>query len=149
LGDEFSVAGFGRELKKSRQPIKVKLLDQSLLAGVGNIYASEALFRAEISPRRAANKLTAAQTEKLWHAIRKVMSEAIASGSTLPLNFGAGKSDGLFYFGQAAGSPNYYSERLCVYDLAGQPCIRCTLRIERIVQAARSTFFCPGCQKNS
>ena len=149
LGDEFSAAAFGRELKKSRQPIKVKLLDQSLIAGVGNIYASEALFRAGISPRRAANKLSVAQTEKLWHAVRRVLSEAIACGSTLPLNFGAGKPGGLFYFGPAAGLPHYYSERLAVYDLAGEPCIRCPSRIERIVQAARSTFFCPGCQKNS
>ena len=148
LGEEFSVAAFARELKKSRQPIKVKLLDQSLVAGVGNIYASEALFRAEISPLRAANKLTAAQVEKLRHAIRKVLGEAIACGSTMPLNYNAGQSDGLFYFGRAAGAPDYYSERLCVYDLAEAPCIRCGARIKRMVQAARSTFFCPTCQKN-
>ena len=148
LGEGFSSAGFARALKKSRQPIKVKLLDQSLIAGVGNIYASEALFRAGISPRCAANKLTAAQTKKLRDAIRKVLTEAIACGSTLPLNFNAGRSDGLFYFGRAAGSPDFYAERLCVYDQAGQPCIRCGTGIRRIVQAARSTFFCPHCQKN-
>jgi formamidopyrimidine-DNA glycosylase len=147
LGEEFSVAGFARALKKSRQAIKVKLLDQSLVAGVGNIYASEALFRARISPRRAANKLTAAEIEKLRDAIRKVLTEAIDCGSTMPLNFSAGKSEGLFYFGRAAGAPDFYAERLCVYDLAGQPCIRCGSGIRRIVQAARSTFFCPQCQK--
>ena len=148
LEEDFTVAGFAQALKKSRQPIKVKLLDQTLVAGVGNIYASEALFRAGLSPRRAANKLTHAEVEKLWHAIRKVLGEAIACGSTLPLNFGVGKSDGLFYFGQAAGTPNFYTERMCVYDLAGEPCIRCGAPIKRIVQAARSTFFCPACQKN-
>ena len=147
LGEEFSVADFGRQLKKSRQPIKVKLLDQSLVAGVGNIYASEALFRAGISPRRAANKLTNAQTGELQGAIFEVLTEAIDCGSTLPLNFSAVKSDGLFYFGHAAGVPDFYSERLRVYDRAGQPCIHCASRIKRIVQAARSTFFCPRCQK--
>jgi len=148
LGADFSTIGLASALKKSRQPIKVKLLDQSLVAGVGNIYASEALFRAGISPRRAANQLTAAQIEKLRDSVRKILAEAIACGSTLPLNFSAGQSDGLFYFGRAAGAPDYYSERLCVYDLAGQPCIRCGTGIRRIVQAARSTFFCPRCQKN-
>ncbi len=147
LSDEFSVTGFTRELKKSRQPIKVKLLDQSLVAGVGNIYASEALFHAGISPRCAANKVTAPQTEQLWHSIRKILTEAIACGSTLPLNFSAGQSGGLFYFGRTAGTPDYYSERLCVYDQVGQPCIRCGSGIRRIVQAARSTFYCPRCQK--
>ena len=148
LDEIFTPTALARALKKSRQPIKVKLLDQSLVAGVGNIYASEALFHAGISPRRAANKLTGAQTEKLWHTIRKVLTEAIACGSTMPLNFGTGRSDGLFYFGQAAGTPDFYAERLCVYDLAGQPCIRCGSGIRRVVQAARSTFFCPRCQKN-
>jgi formamidopyrimidine-DNA glycosylase len=148
LGEEFSASGFGCALKKSRQPIKVKLLDQTLVAGVGNIYASEALFRAGISPRRAAKQLTVAQIEKLWLAIREILTEAIACGSTLPLNFTAGKSDGLFYFGHAAGVPDFYVERLKVYDRAGQPCVHCGFRIRRIVQAARSTFFCPRCQKN-
>jgi formamidopyrimidine-DNA glycosylase len=147
LEDAFSAAAFVRELKKSRQPIKVKLLDQSLVAGVGNIYASEALFRAGLSPRRAAKQLTGAQVEKLRLAIREVLTQAIDGGSTLPLNFSAGKSDGLFYFGRAPGAPDFYAERLCVYDLAGQPCIRCGTGIRQIVQAARSTFFCPRCQK--
>jgi formamidopyrimidine-DNA glycosylase len=147
LNDEFSVANFAKALKKSRQPIKVKLLDQSLIAGVGNIYASEALFRAGISPRRAAHQLTLAKIEKLCAAIRQVLTQAIECGSTLPLNFNGNRSDGLFYFGRMPGAPDYYTERLCVYDLAGKPCIRCGCGIKRIVQAARSTFFCPQCQK--
>jgi formamidopyrimidine-DNA glycosylase len=63
------------------------------------------------------------------------------------LDFKGGKSDGLFYFGQAAGAVNYYEEKLRVYDRAGQPCLRCSSVIKRMVQAARSTFFCPQCQK--
>ena len=148
LGENFTPDIFARELKRSRQPVKVKLLDQSLVAGVGNIYASEALFRAGISPRRAANRLTPAQVPKLWRAIRDVMAEAIECGSTIPLNFSAGKSDGLFYFGSAVGAPDFYTERLRVYDREGKPCLKCQTPIKRIVQAARSTFFCPHCQKS-
>jgi formamidopyrimidine-DNA glycosylase len=148
LDESFSPEFFARSLKNSRQPVKVKLLDQSLVAGVGNIYASEALFRAGISPRRAANKLTAAQIKKLWRSIREVLMEAIDCGSTIPLNFSAGKSDGLFYFGQAAGSPDYYEEKLRVYDRAGRPCVKCGSKIRRIVQGARSTFYCVRCQKS-
>jgi len=146
LSDDFQPASFGQALKRSAQAIKVKLLDQSLVAGVGNIYASEALFRARIAPQRAANRLTAAQVKNLWSAIRTVLAEAIDCGSTVPLNF-AGGADNLFYFGLAAGMEDYYEERLLVYDRAGQGCSVCGRPIKRIVQAARSTFFCPHCQK--
>jgi formamidopyrimidine-DNA glycosylase len=139
---------FREKLKSSRQPVKVKLLDQSFVAGVGNIYASEALFRAGISPRRPAQKLSAAGAEKLLVAIRAVLQEAINCGSTIPLNFAARKTDGLFYFGRAAGAPDFYAERLRVYDRAGKPCVDCGSPVKRIVQAARSTFFCPRCQKD-
>jgi formamidopyrimidine-DNA glycosylase len=147
LSDAFQPESFHQALRRSQQAVKVKLLDQSLVAGVGNIYASEALFRAGISPKRAANRLTALQVQKLWSAIRIVLTEAIECGSTVPLNFGTGPSDGLFYFGRAADATDYYEERLQVYDRAGRPCIRCGHAIKRIVQAARSTFFCPQCQK--
>jgi formamidopyrimidine-DNA glycosylase len=138
---------FREKLKSSRQPVKVKLLDQSLIAGVGNIYASEALFRAQISPKLAANKLALAQAESLLRCVREILAEAIACGSTVPLNFAAGKTDGLFYFGRAADAPDYYEERLRVYDRAGKPCARCGSPIRRIVQASRSTFYCERCQK--
>ena len=134
-------------LKHSRQAIKVKLLDQTLVAGIGNIYASEALFRARVSPRLPSNRLTVTQVKRLWRAIRDVLTEAIECGSTVPLNFGAGKTDGLFYFGRAPEAPDFYEERLRVYDRAGKPCPRCRRLIKRIVQAARSTFYCPHCQK--
>jgi formamidopyrimidine-DNA glycosylase len=147
LDEKFTPEMLAAGLKRSRQPVKIRLLDQSLLAGVGNIYASEALFRAGISPRRAANRLTRAQVKKLWSSLRAVLAEAVAGGSTLPLNFGTNPAGGLFYFGRAPGAPDFYAERLRVYDRAGAPCFQCGAPLRRIVQAARSTFFCPHCQK--
>ena len=147
LDGRFTAASFGETLKRSGQAIKIKLLDQSLVAGVGNIYASEALFRAGISPRTAARRLRPARVIALWRAIREVLAEAIECGSTVPLDYaGTGRRDGLFYFGQAPGTPDYYAERLRVYDRAGQPCVNCGTAIKRLVQAARSTFYCPACQ---
>lgn len=135
-------------LRRSRQAIKVRLLDQSLVAGVGNIYASEALHRAGISPRRRAGGLKPAEAARLHAAIRDVLGEAVRFGSTVPLDFaGAAERDGLFYYGRAEGVPDYYAERLAVYDRAGQPCGRCGRPIRRLVQAARSTYFCAGCQR--
>ncbi|HTY87651.1 MAG TPA: bifunctional DNA-formamidopyrimidine glycosylase/DNA-(apurinic or apyrimidinic site) lyase [Candidatus Acidoferrum sp.] len=143
----FKPADFARSLKQSRQAIKIKLLDQTLVAGIGNIYASEALFRARIPPRRPAHKLTARQVDRLWRAIRAVLREAIAGGSTVPLNFGGNRTDELFYFGRAPGTPDYYEERLRVYDRAGRPCPACGRSIRRIRQGGRSTFYCPNCQR--
>jgi formamidopyrimidine-DNA glycosylase len=148
LGGDFTPEIFACNLKRSRQAVKIKLLDQSFVAGVGNIYASEALFRARLSPKLAANRLTFAQVKRLRRAVRDVLAEAIAGGSTVPLNFGAGKSDGLFYFGRASGTPDFYEERLRVYDRAGKPCLNCHSPIKRIIQAARSTFYCPRCQNS-
>lgn len=147
LARDFTSESFAFSLRSSRQPIKIKLLDQSLLAGVGNIYASEALFEAGISPRAPARRLRAEQVRRLRLAIRKVLARAIRCGSTVPLNYsGTGGGDGLFYFGRAPGAADYYEERLRVYDRAGQPCPRCGREIRRIVQANRSTFYCPQCQ---
>jgi formamidopyrimidine-DNA glycosylase len=148
LGEGFSVEVFAGALRRSAQAIKVKLLDQSLVAGIGNIYASEALFRAGVSPRRTARRVKPAEVARLHAAIREVLAEAIESGSTIPLDFvGAGKRDGLFYYGAVEGNSAFYQERLRVYDRAGQPCVNCAAPIRRLVQAARSTFYCPGCQK--
>lgn len=148
LEESFSPAVFAGALGRSRQAIKVKLLDQSLVAGVGNIYASEALFRAGISPRVAARRLRMAQVVRLHAAIREVLREAIECGSTLPLDWaGREAKDGLFYFGGAKGAGSFYDERLLVYDRAGKECRRCGGKIVRMVQAARSTFYCPKCQR--
>lgn len=135
-------------LKGCRQAIKVKLLDQSLVAGVGNIYASEALFDAGISPRKAGGRLTVNETRRLAKSIQKVLLKAIKFGSTVPLNLeGSKKRNGLFYYGTAEGASEYYQERLRVYDKAGQACPKCKTPIRRFVQANRSTYHCPRCQR--
>lgn len=142
---EISPAVFAESLKHSRQAIKIRLLDQSLIAGVGNIYASEALFRARISPKCPANQLTMAQAKKLLKAVRAVLTDAIKFGSTVPLQTMSGKSDALFYFRD--DGEGFYEKRLRVYDRAGKPCRDCGTKIQRITQAARSTYFCPRCQR--
>lgn len=147
LDKKFTPEFLAEAFKSSRQPIKVKLLDQAVAAGVGNIYASEALFRAKISPKLTANKLSDGQIKKLWRTIRETLRSAIHFGSTVPLKFASGKSDGLFYFGHTDDGESFYHERLLVYDRAGKPCFNCETKIQRITQAARSTFFCPRCQK--
>jgi formamidopyrimidine-DNA glycosylase len=150
LGPEFNPETLAAALKRSSQPIKVKLLDQCLVAGVGNIYASEALFRARISPFQPANTLRPPQIHRLHQAIREILLEAIERGSTVPLNFsGNGDRDGLFYYGRAPEAPESYEERLRVYDREGKPCVRCRTPIIRCVQAARSTFYCPYCQQET
>ncbi len=146
LGDDFQPAAFAVALKRSRQAIKIKLLDQSVVAGIGNIYASETLFRARISPRLPARKLTKLQVARLWRAIREVLAEAIECGSTVPLIFGGRESGGFFYFGRAPGAMDFYEERLRVYGRAGRPCPNCGGSIKLIKQGARSTFYCPRCQ---
>jgi len=148
LDKNFTATKFAAALAGSKRAIKVRLLDQDLVAGVGNIYASEALHRARIKPQLAAGKLKPPQIRALWRAIRQVLTEAIRFGSTIPLHHGsaAQRQDGLFYYGLAADAPDYYEERLRVYDCAGKPCKHCKTPIRRIIQAARSTFYCPRCQ---
>ena len=148
LGLEFTCEAFARALRRSRQAIKVKLLDQTVVAGLGNIYSSESLFRAGLAPTLPACRLTARQIKRLRRAIRGVLTTAIARGSTVPLDYdGSAGRDGLFYFGRASEAADSYSERLRVYDRAGEPCLRCGTLIRRRVQAARSTFYCPRCQR--
>ncbi len=147
LSPAFSGSTLRESLRRTMQAIKPKLLDQSLLAGVGNIYASESLFRARISPRKMGRRLSAAQCDGLAEAIREVLAEAIECGSTVPLDFaGQGARDGLFYYGSAPNAAGY-EERLRVYDREGEPCGQCGAPIRKIVQAARSTYFCAKCQR--
>ncbi len=148
LADDFTPETLREALKTSRQAVKVRLLDQAALAGVGNIYASEALFRAGISPRRRAASLKRADVARLWAAVRAVLGDAIRFGGTLPLDFtGDGRGDGLFYHGLAGGASPGYEERLRVYDRAGEPCLACGTPIRKWIQAARSTYYCPRCQR--
>jgi formamidopyrimidine-DNA glycosylase len=120
---------------RSRTPIRNWLLDQRRVAGIGNIYASEALWHAKINPTRPANSLTEAEATRLRNALRKVLQDSIdARGTTI--------SDYRDSSGEAGG----YSNRLQVYGRAGEPCPRCGTPIERIVLSNRSAFFCPKCQ---
>ncbi len=139
LSDAFSPEALSASLDGSRQPIKSFLLDQARVAGVGNIYASEALFRAGIHPERAAATVSAAEAVRLNHAIRAVLQEAIAAAE-------ARDSGTRFYYGGSGGSAGEASSRFRVYDRDAEPCPTCGESIERIVQAGRSSFFCPACQ---
>ena len=116
--------------------IKLLLLDQRIVAGLGNIYVCEALFRARIDPRKAAGKVTRPALERLVPAIQTVIAEAIeAGGSTLR------------DYAQPDGQLGYFSKRFDVYDRAGLPCTRCQTPIRRFAQGGRSTWSCPKCQK--
>ncbi|MEY3459647.1 MAG: Formamidopyrimidine-DNA glycosylase [Planctomycetota bacterium] len=136
---ECSQAAWQERLARTGRPIKVALLDQSLVAGIGNLYASEILHRAGISPLRAANRISAERLAKLHEAVQHVLREAIRfEGSTL--------SDGTYR--NALNQDGGYQNHHRVYDREGEVCRGCgRTRIRRIVQAQRSTFFCPGCQR--
>ena len=131
---------FSERLTSTARPIKVALLDQKLLAGVGNLYASEMLHAAGIDPNRAANSLEAAEYAWLHEHMLRILNDAIRyEGSTL--------SDGTYR--NALNKEGGYQNQHQVYDRAGQPCPRCHRHSEiiRIVQAQRATFYCPKCQK--
>jgi formamidopyrimidine-DNA glycosylase len=117
-------------------PIKQVLLSGSIVVGVGNIYASEALFRAGINPKIPARRLGPARCGQLVDAVRTVLDEAIGVGGST-----------LRDFVSAAGDAGYFMLDASVYERAGQPCRRCGTPIQRIVQGQRSTFYCPRCQR--
>lgn len=152
LGPEPLDAGFTAPVLRSRlaascQAIKVRLMDQSVLAGLGNIYASEALHVAGIAPHREARSLKEAELRRLCDAIREVLEGAIRTGESATLNFsGDGGEDRLFYFGRSPGDSETVAERFRVYDREGQPCLECSAPIERTVLGGRSTYACRRCQ---
>lgn len=150
LDRSFTIRALSEGLKRSGQPIKVKLLDQRLVAGIGNIYASEALFLARISPLARSNNLSLVQISRLHRAIRKVLLEAIRLGSTVPLTFASKESgNNLFYYGANDAGIGSYEERLRVYDREGKGCLNCGATIQRVYQAGRSTFYCETCQDSA
>jgi formamidopyrimidine-DNA glycosylase len=124
------------KIKRRTIAIKPLLLNQSLFAGIGNIYASEALWEAGIDPRKPANRLTHSQLEKLTAAVRRVLLKAIERGGSTLRNFA-----------DPEGRAGSYQKEFSVYGRDTQPCLRCGKPIEKIVQAQRSTYFCKGCQK--
>jgi formamidopyrimidine-DNA glycosylase len=143
-GNELSGATITDLFRGRAAPLKAALLDQRLIAGIGNIYACEALWRAKLSPRRPAGSVaakpgkTSARAERLADALREVIAEAIEAG-------GSSLRDHI----QADGSLGYFQHRFKVYDREGEPCPRreCNGVIARIVQSGRSTFYCPACQR--
>lgn len=121
-----------------RIAVKNFLLDQRRIAGLGNIYVSEILYRAGVDPRLAAGRLTDREWDEVARAIPVVLDEAIRrSGTTFSM------------YRTVSGQPGRYGERLRVYERAGEPCRRCGTAIRRIVQGQRSTYFCPRCQNRA
>ncbi|PKQ13883.1 MAG: DNA-formamidopyrimidine glycosylase [Alphaproteobacteria bacterium HGW-Alphaproteobacteria-1] len=138
LGNGFHEAHLAAALAGRRTPIKAALLDQRIVAGLGNIYVCEALFRAGISPRRLAGSLGPRRIARLTGAIRAVLTEAIAAGGS-----------SLRDYRQADGELGYFQHAFDVYGREGAPCRKpgCDGRIARLVQSARSSFHCPRCQR--
>jgi len=135
LGRGFTAARFHLGLSGSRSPVRSWLLDQRRIAGIGNIYANEALHRAHIHPRRVAGSLSHEEARRLHRAVRAVLREAIRAGGTTIRDFRG-----------ADGLPGGFVHQLAVYGRESQPCPRCHGSIRRIVFGGRSAFFCPGCQ---
>lgn len=136
LGQDFTADYLYSQLRKRKSAIKPVLMDQKLVVGVGNIYASEALYRTGIHPERVANKVTRKQAGLLVQAIRDVLEAAIASGGST-----------LRDYVDSAGASGYFQHRFLVYDREGKPCATCATPIARMTQAGRSTFWCDKCQK--
>jgi formamidopyrimidine-DNA glycosylase len=136
LGEELTPAHLKSALAGRSAAIKAMLLDQRIVAGLGNIYVCEALFRAGISPVKAAGQVSRPALERLVPEIKAVIAEAIeAGGSTLR------------DYAQPDGELGYFSKRFEVYDREGMPCTRCGAPVKRRVQGGRSTWYCAKCQK--
>lgn len=133
---KFTGAYLVKRFNNKKSPVKVALMDQGVVAGIGNIYAAEALYEAKIHPARAAGSLKAAESAALVKSLRAVLKRAIQWG-------GSSLKD----FRHADGKLGYFQHHFSVYDRAGQKCRKCGATIERIVQGGRSTFFCPKEQK--
>lgn len=138
LSDEFTLARFRQRLARRSGRLKSLLMNQQFLAGVGNIYADEALFAARLHPLRKADSLSPAEQARLYEAIRSILSRAIASrGTTL--------DDGGYR--DATGQAGAYQDQIAVYGRKGSPCPMCQTPIERMRIGGRSSHFCPQCQE--
>jgi formamidopyrimidine-DNA glycosylase len=144
LGNELSGEAIARLFHKRKAPLKAALMDQRLIAGLGNIYVCEALFRAGLNPEAPAGSLATPtgrpreKAHRLADAIREVLNEAVAAGGST-----------LRDYAQTDGSLGYFQHAFRVYDREGEACATpgCTGTVRRLVQGGRSTFFCPSCQK--
>ncbi len=138
FSEGFSPRYFRNSLELSRKSLKEFLLDQTKVCGLGNIYASEAMFLARVNPQIPANEVSAKKANVLHKKIREVLSESISHGSTLNIN--PENIDGSYYGGG-------YEERWRVYARENESCVNCRTPIKRLKQAGRSSYFCPKCQK--
>jgi formamidopyrimidine-DNA glycosylase len=136
LSKDFDAPYLHRATRKRSIAIKHLIMNSQIVVGVGNIYASEALFRARISPRRAARRITREESKALVHAIKEVLSEAIEIGGTT-----------LRDYVNAEGTPGYFAQRLYVYERAKKPCRVCKAPIKQFTQGQRSTYWCAVCQR--
>ena len=138
LGNDFNETYLATRLKDRNTPIKSALLDQHIIAGLGNIYVCETLYRARIHPARKAGRIAAPQVAALVPIIRDVLADAITAGGS-----------SLRDYRQADGELGYFQHSFQVYGREGQPCLTlgCSDTIHRIVQSGRSSFFCPSCQR--
>jgi formamidopyrimidine-DNA glycosylase len=136
LGNGFSPAVLNAALRGKSAPVKAALLDQRVVAGLGNIYVCEALYRARISPRRKAGSVAGSRGDRLYGAIVQVLRDAIEAGGSTLRDFAA-----------ADGALGYFQHRFDVYDREGTACRSCSAPVRRIVQSGRSTFYCPSCQR--
>lgn len=138
LSADFSPAMLDAALKGKRTPIKAALLDQRVVAGLGNIYVCEALFRAGISPKRIASTIPGERSRKLVPEVKAVLKAAIKAGGS-----------SLRDYKQTSGELGYFQKSFSVYDREGERCVKkgCAGVVKRIVQSGRSTFFCPTCQR--
>lgn len=136
LAESFTGDMLYQSLRKRKQAIKPALMDQQTVVGVGNIYASEALFRARIHPARPANEISREEAVRLTEHIKQVLADAIDSGGSTLRNYV-----------DSRGENGYFQHHFDVYGKDGAPCPVCTASIQRMAQAGRSTFFCRICQK--
>lgn len=135
LGDAFDANYLYRATRSRSVAIKLALMDNHLVVGVGNIYANEALFRAGIRPQRSAKRLSHARCAVLVQTVQEVLRAAIEKGGS-----------SLRDFIHSDGSSGYFQQQYFVYGRAGEPCRRCATPIRRIVQGQRASFYCPRCQ---
>jgi formamidopyrimidine-DNA glycosylase len=136
LSDAFDGARLHARARRRKVAVKLFLMDARTVVGVGNIYASEALFRAGVSPRRAAGRLSREACERIAKAVKDVLADAIRVGGTT-----------LRDYVNADGMPGYFRQKLYVYERAGEPCRVCGTPVRHCVQGQRSTYWCPHCQK--
>jgi len=136
LGNSFSGPILRAAIRKKKSKIKSALLDQRVVAGLGNIYVCEALYRSGISPRRGAHRLSVAETDALAGHIKDVLAEAIEAGGS-----------SLRDFANTDGDLGYFQHNFSVYGREDEPCENCAMPIVRIVQSGRSSFYCKSCQR--